>query len=218
MKRYFEQRQIKEHSPDVGDFSKSSIKLYIKLDDKFSITYSTISDIEATTVGSSNDYQTDALDFAIWASRMTVEMYLEDTPDGVEWRWSRTLDGFTTKDIFRRRYYGHLHYKENKNDKKWIRAPKWLDDQKKYYRPSKALMFKALRAGGKEEGFHAFSLNIEIKQKDGKWLPITIDPDVRNPPTRPGRYLIDSINDKIKEGANKNFEEKIFLFDSSIKT
>lgn len=187
MKRYFDQKRIKEDAPDSGDFNQSIIRLYIQLNKNFSITYSANSNPNEKTAEINNSYKSDALDFSIWDKRMTVEMYLEDTPNGIEWRWSRIMDGFTTKDKFRWLYYGGLHYKKDKNSPDWVKAPDWVDKTNNdgYYKPSRALMFKAKLSNDRKDPLHAFSLNIEIKQDNGKWLPITIDPDVRNPPVFP---------------------------------
>lgn len=216
-KKIYCQKQIRRGSLGKKP-PKDFLKIYLYIDKNFSITYQTKSKIKcAPSIESQGTYETDALDFAIWAKFMRIEIYLHGAPESLEWRWSRKLDAFTTKDKKRTNHYGHLHYKSDENSSEWIKADDWIQHDG-LYRKSKAIMFEAKQKKAKKGESHPYSLNIEIQQSDNKWLPITIDPDVRNPPTRPGENLEDCIKNKIKEGENKNPKEKIFLFDSSIET
>ncbi|WP_438729790.1 nucleotide synthetase [Parasphingorhabdus sp. DH2-15] len=216
MRRYFNQRQIKLDRPSHWNEKKEkSIKLFVNMDSDIGITYETETEVTGTTAQEDqNDYVTDALDFAIWAKYMRVEIYLNRAPANIEWRWSRKLDAFTTKDSSRHWYYGDLHYKTDNDDKTWVKARKWLRDD--LYKESKAIMFRAKQAGGSKPGYHAYSLNIEIKQSDGRWLPITIDPDVRNPPTTPD-LLTETINAMIESREDKGGLQEFMLFDQSIE-
>jgi hypothetical protein len=44
--------------------------------------------------------------------------------------------------------------------------------------------------GGKADTCHPFNINVDLKQDDAKgepnWIPLTIDPDIRNPPPTDG--------------------------------
>lgn len=216
-KKIYCQKQIRRGS--LGNKPpKDFLKIYLYIDKNFSITYQTKSNIRCTpSIEPESTYETDALDFAIWAKFMRIEIYLHGAPKGVKWRWSRKLDAFTTKDKKRTKHYGHLHYKSEEISSEWTKADDWIQLDG-LYAESKVIMFEAKQKKVRKKESHPYSLNIEIQQSDGKWLPITIDPDVRNPPTRPGKELEDCINNKIKEGESKNPKEKIFLFDSSIET
>jgi hypothetical protein len=218
MRRYFNQRQIKLDRPSHWNGKKEKfIKIYLNMDSNIGITYTTKTNVGPTTILENQpDYVTDALDFAIWKKYMRVEIYLNRAPSNIEWRWSRKLDAFTTKDSSRHPHYGDLHYKvdDDSDDNSWVKARRWLRGD--LYKESKAIMFRAKQAGGREPGYHAYSLNIEIKQSDGRWLPITIDPDVRNPPTRPD-LLTEKINAMIESRKDKGGLQEFMLFDQSIE-
>jgi hypothetical protein len=109
------------------------------------------------------------LDLGVW-SDCFINIRLDDS---MAWRWSTDYDAITTKDDFRE-YYFYLRY---------------LKDEKDYARPDfpKGETCKQISFGAKWDSdgpkgqTHGFSLNLEIGYEDGTYLPITIDPDLRNP-------------------------------------
>jgi hypothetical protein len=220
-KRKFDQYVIGKNLENWGN-SYTTQQLFLRIKPGFNVSYFCRT-IFPTNAGRMSDF-TENLDFGIWDKYTVIEMHLTEITDEINWRWSSKLDAFTTKDIDRSHIYGDLHYKANPSESDWISADDWFlqqqqQQQQQHQKTAKSIKFHAKRQPYVNGiGYHAFNLNIEIKQSDGKWLPITIDPDVRNPPTRPGRELDDYINDKINEEKDKSLEEKIFLFDSSIET
>ena len=88
------------------------------------------------------------------------------------WYWSSTLDAITTKKKYDQ-FYGELLY----------------EDENGVFRPSgpikkcRAIRFVAAKNDiDVNDDSHGFSMNIDLMQPDGKLLPITLDPDIKNPP------------------------------------
>jgi len=87
------------------------------------------------------------------------------------WQWSRTLDAVTTKDP-RDQHYFELGYRTEAGQ--WVAREDFPADE-----PIRQIRFGAkLNRGNAEK--HGFSFNIDLEYPDGI-LPITIDPDIRNP-------------------------------------
>ncbi len=210
--KIFTQHGIGLHPPqDWSSQNQTIMQLYLRETGDLNITY-----FSNTTLPGENRQYTTELDFAIWHDFVIVEIYLTEITNNIEWRWSTSLDAFTTKNADRREFYSDLHYKENADSRNWVKAKDWIDE-KGNYKPSKAISFKAKKQKKESSENHPFSLNIEIKQKNGKWLPVTIDPDVRNPPPIPND---DRIINPTKQKMNyKDLTDKgteFHLFDHSI--
>jgi hypothetical protein len=103
---------------------------------------------------------------------VTIIVDLEPTK---KWRWSTKLQAITTKKRYED-FYGKLLYKRGA-----IYRPRPDDETWETY----SIQFLAGLNGNLFDAVHGFSLNIDLQQPDGKWLPITLDPDIKNPPPDP---------------------------------
>ncbi len=211
--RYFEQRRINANVPPNWDSSSATtIQLFLHMTKRGELTY--MANTQLPGKPGEPPIITRQLDFAIWTKYVLVEMHLMSTAEVRGWRWSTSLDAFTTKDSARTAHYGHLHYKENPGSNQWVKADEWVD-ARGLYLPATSVQFKAKQKGGSKKDYHAFSLNLELLQPNGQWLPITIDPDVRNPPTGSDKLTKARI-EQLKSDEKRN-QEKIFeLFSSTI--
>lgn len=100
-----------------------------------------------------------------------LEVWLDPNKN---WRWSRELDAITTKKPYEQLYF-ELKYRDGDD---------WYD--RADFPADKVPM--VVRFGAKHnkpptypEDKHGFSLNLELVDSEGEGLPITIDPDIRNP-------------------------------------
>ena len=115
------------------------------------------------------------------------------------WRWSHRYDAITTKKDYTN-LYGELWY--------------WHPVDMQYVpRPGDVLPFDCRKIRFKvrdnedyshQDDIQGFSLNIELLQPNGKYLPITVDPDIKNPPT--GQTL-----ERLKNDINAVVEEERYL-------
>lgn len=102
------------------------------------------------------------------------------------WRWSNDYDGITTKRVLAH-LYGKIEYSEQEKD--LILEERKADEygakvETPFVRGFKAMAFYAKHdREGAVGTSHAFNLNIDFQQPDGGWLPVTIDPDIKNPYT-----------------------------------
>lgn len=110
-------------------------------------------------------------DFIAITKDSEVEIHLR----GDQLWFSKDLDAITTKEELSS-FYGGLVYAD---------YDKGLDRYK-------SVRFCArFNSGGKYGTIHAFNLNVDLlrgydEQKTPKWIAITIDPDIKNPPPIPG--------------------------------
>ena len=93
--------------------------------------------------------------------------------DQIAWRWSDEFDAITTKEP-REQFYGYLEYSENAAYSVMVGI-----ERKGFRRVS---FYAKSDKNGIKGTVHGFSLNVDLQQADGSWLPITIDPDIKNPP------------------------------------
>lgn len=118
---------------------------------------------------------------------------ITDKADQKWWRFSDQFDAVTTKEELRD-FYGDLRYLPDNA----IRLIEGDDDSEIIgYR---AISFKVKHNKyGRQGSSHGFSINVDLLQTDPtdpkntvrsewQWLPITIDPEIKNPPpgTDPG--------------------------------
>ncbi|TCM19686.1 hypothetical protein EDF56_103329 [Novosphingobium sp. PhB165] len=109
-------------------------------------------------------------DYIAITTNSTVQITLE----GEQLWFSKAYEGITTKDPLSS-YYGGVEY---------VDYDKRLDRYK-------SLRFKArYNVGGKLGTCHGFNLNVDLLQwgDDGepKWISLSIDPDIKNPPPQNG--------------------------------
>ena len=104
------------------------------------------------------------------------------------WRWSDSGDGITTKEPLSD-LYGYIRYGQESETHIFEDKEIIVDCE-----PQRSLLFSGYRAMSflaKLDRFgvpgrnHGFNLNVELKQPKGGWLPVTIDPDMKNPPPGP---------------------------------
>ena len=96
--------------------------------------------------------------------------------DSTEWHWPDEYAAITTKRDFTA-FYKDLKYS---SDGKYFR---FYDEENKYYK-YRHISFLAVRnmSGGPKGVDHPFNFTINLVNSDGTVLPISIDPDIRNPP------------------------------------
>ena len=119
-----------------------------------------------------------------------VELYLA-SDSGQNWFWSTQLDAVTTKRDYCM-LYGQLEYKISPSEQYATRP---VGDATRY----KCVRFKArpnvygmngpVEVTHHSDRNHGFSLNIDMEQPGGRILPITLDPDIKNPPPPHAIYL-----------------------------
>jgi hypothetical protein len=103
---------------------------------------------------------------------ITEDCYIRFTLSDQPWRLSPTNPPLTTK-LRKSHLYGDVDHMSEKVCV--IKAN--FDERGKYDDPS---------------GLHGFNLNVEMKQPNGSYLPVTIDPDIRNP-SRPNGLVSEDI-------------------------
>lgn len=202
MDRKFEQQLIKPTHPGndawpslphIKRFLITMVEITLGSKKSMGIAYQYAENVEPEST-----IYADQLDFAIIRDFTEIELYLDHT---IDWRWSTKLDGFTTKNRVLTDYYGELQYDVKNDGKNFKKLEDWSPETE-----FTAIKFKARLKTGKKDS-HPFSLNVELKQADGKWLAITIDPDVRNPPTGP--------EDKfVSKAATKSDVQRLKFFSS----
>lgn len=104
-------------------------------------------------------------------SEVVIELH------GKQLFFSREFDAITTKGDFSS-YYGGLAYDE-------------YDSERDRYR--RVSFVARANPRGKRGTRHPFNLNIDLYQPDSEpeWVPISIDPDIKNPPPWPLRSRTD---------------------------
>ena len=96
--------------------------------------------------------------------------------DNTDWRWSNDYDGITFKQDLSS-LYGKIEYCDE-----FECDSKSKSDGGIIVQGFKSMSFLAKHdRNGVENTIHGFSLNIDFKQANGTWLPVTFDPDVKNP-------------------------------------
>lgn len=85
--------------------------------------------------------------------------------DNINWRWAQDQTGITTKED-NRNIYG---------------VDGGFDDP-----VGRSITFYCKARGGNTAKIDGFSFSVELKQSNGSFLPVTIDPDIRNPPPGSG--------------------------------
>jgi hypothetical protein len=108
--------------------------------------------------------------------------------DNTQWRWSDQYDSITTK-ILLNEFYGFIEYKSN------LPVERFLFDHRYFKSDIECDNYVEISPGFKDMSYyaklnehgipgtrHEFNLNIDLKQSDGSWMPITIDPIMKNPP------------------------------------
>jgi hypothetical protein len=88
--------------------------------------------------------------------------------------FSNKYDAITLKENYSDLYY-QMEYENDSFDQKVGRH--------------RTICFMADNLVGGSSAFsHGFSLNIDLLVSGNRWIPITIDPDFKNPPPPPGRF------------------------------
>lgn len=102
------------------------------------------------------------------------DCFVEITLHGDQLYFSKDLDGITTKEELAS-FYGGLTYS---------------DYDKKLDRYRVVRFYARFNRGGKYGTNHGFNVNVDFLQgmdsKGPKWVALTIDPDIKNPPPIPG--------------------------------
>jgi hypothetical protein len=91
------------------------------------------------------------------------------------WQWARQLDAITTKQDFSN-FYFELTYRDGAE---LYRRPDFPKDKV----PLIARFGAKHNLGAPPGTRHGFSLNLDLLYPAGDPLPITIDPDIKNPST-----------------------------------
>ena len=98
--------------------------------------------------------------------------------DNTDWRWSNSYDGITFKEDLSS-LYGKIEYCDEFEDNSMA-----TQGRGESVTGFKSMSFLAKHDwNGVKNAIHGFSLNIDFKQANGNWLPVTFDPDVKNPYT-----------------------------------
>ena len=101
------------------------------------------------------------------------------------WRWSDCCDGITTKEPLAD-YYGGIEYSEDPEthifENENVVCGGKTESKSLFSGYSVMSFYAKFDKSGVPGRNHGYNLNIELKQPSGKWLPITIDPDMKNPP------------------------------------
>ena len=104
------------------------------------------------------------------------------------WRWSDSSDGITTKEPLSD-FYGYIRYSKESDTHIFEEKDVCIDgktETSSHFSGYRAMSFLAkLDRFGVPGRNHGFNLNVEFKQAKGGWLPVTIDPDMKNPPPGP---------------------------------
>jgi hypothetical protein len=103
--------------------------------------------------------------------RGDTEFFLRLDPDK-DWFWSVKLDAITTKKR-NDQFYRDILYERNGDFEEREDGEGWR---------TKAIRFLAVHNSAGPPARHGFSLNIDLVITDAVTLPITLDPDIRNPP------------------------------------
>lgn len=98
----------------------------------------------------------------------------------MDWYWSNIYSAITTKDQLQDLYFD-LQYSDNGHDFVFYDSA----DKTKKYRYIRFLAYKNIGAERGHGNLHAFSLNINLIMRGERYLAITLDPDIRNPPPPP---------------------------------
>jgi hypothetical protein len=105
-----------------------------------------------------------------------------------KYRWSDQYDGITTK-LLLKEFYGGIIYDDELDKEVFLISPYYYEfdkdcDRSIEFSPgfSKMTYYAKLNEHGVPATSHEFNLNIDLKQADGTWTPITIDPIMKNPP------------------------------------
>lgn len=104
------------------------------------------------------------------------------------WRWSDSMDGITTKSRLSD-FYGYIRYVEDAKTHIFEEQAVMVDgkaEESSFFSGYRAMSYLAkLDKFGLPGRIHGFNLNVDLKQPNGGWLPVTIDPDMKNPPPGP---------------------------------
>jgi hypothetical protein len=108
--------------------------------------------------------------------RDNTEFFLSLDP-AKDWFWSVEFDAITTK-AKHDRFYGDILYERDGAFEERIDGKGWR---------TKKICFYALHNKNGPLGTrHSFSMNIDLILTDALHLPITLDPDIKNPPPGDG--------------------------------
>lgn len=109
-------------------------------------------------------------------------------PNDNKYRWSDQYDGITTKKSLKK-FYGGVKYEGEIEKEEILISHYYYDFSENCSRSVKAspgytkmLYYAKLNEHGMPGTTHEFNLNIDLRQEDGTWMPITIDPIMKNPP------------------------------------
>lgn len=115
-------------------------------------------------------------------------------PTDKKYRWSDQYDGITTK-LPLKKFYGGVRYEDSIEKEEILISPYYYEfsencDRSVEISPgyTKMIYYAKLNQHGVPGTAHEFNLNIDLKQEDGTWMPITIDPIMKNPPPIIGKY------------------------------
>jgi hypothetical protein len=109
--------------------------------------------------------------------RVTIEL-----DSAIEWFWSNRFSAITTKDIGSN-FYSNLQYSEC--GEKFA----YYDDNNEAKRYRFIRFTARYNENGDKENGERFPYNMNINMvngADGRILPVTFDPDIRNPPPKGG--------------------------------
>ncbi|HEX8468840.1 MAG TPA: nucleotide synthetase [Allosphingosinicella sp.] len=159
----FKQIKIKETKPEPWNGIRNVPKTltFDTTDDESALTFFYLQD----------DGQEDDLSITVIEADCTIIISLDGSKS---WSWSTTLDAITTKEDYTL-LYGELMYKMPDGSFKKRRS----GDKTRY---TTIKFVSRLNADIVDHGEHGFSLNIDLIQANAKILPITLDPDIKNPP------------------------------------
>ena len=108
-----------------------------------------------------------------------------------KWRFSNLYDAITTKEELTQ-FYGKLTY-----DRKSV-----IEDNGEFAGHQAVMFYAKYDDVGRIGSSHGFSMNIDLLQSGtpatGVWLPITIDPEIKNPPgSGGGKALKDALGNPV---------------------
>ncbi|HYE26774.1 MAG TPA: nucleotide synthetase [Allosphingosinicella sp.] len=125
---------------------------------------------------------TDPYNLSLSVDEPTIIELTLDTVNDANWRWSEKLEAITTKFDYSI-LYGEIEYKQNDGSFKTTKQAGYNCMVIRFKaRPNKYGGTTANPLLHHPDKNHGFSLNIDILQPDGSILPITLDPDIKNPP------------------------------------
>jgi|GEM_PF-3637188 len=137
-------------------------------------------------VDDNGTYYTSRLNFSV-PSDIYIYVRLDSSLD---WRWSLQYEAILTKDEKdRSSLYGNVEYGNSMTGPFFSKAGlhSTYGDVLPNSMEFKVIRFQAKLYDKLDDNKHSFGLNIELSQPDNaeeknQWLPITIDPDITNPP------------------------------------